>query len=59
MDVQRIALGAVQEALRPKTSGRALDAHVVRTQKELAPDYEKMRRAVAGENDQPKTKKAS
>lgn len=43
------AEGAVLEALRPRTSGRALDAHVILGQREPTPDYERMRRAVAGE----------
>ena len=49
MERWAIAQGAIIEALRPKTSGQSVDAHVVRTQKEPTPDYEKMRRAVNGE----------
>ncbi len=41
---------AVLEVLRPRSSGRALDAHVVRQVKEPVPDYERMRKAIQGDS---------
>jgi hypothetical protein len=59
MEVQKTPYAAVEEAIRPKSSGRFVDAHVVRTQKEPSPDYEKMRRIIAGESIPEPVKKAS
>ena len=59
MDRWSIAQGAVVEAMRPKTSGHAIDAHVVMTQVEIRPDYEKMRRQIFGDTDLKDTTKAS
>lgn len=59
MDRWSIAQGAVVEALRPKTSGPAVDAHVVRPQAEIRPDYEKMTKQIFGETDQKAAVKAS
>lgn len=42
------AEGAIREALRPRNSGRVVDAHVISMRREPTPDYDKMRRAVQG-----------
>ena len=59
MEKWSIAQGAVVEALRPKTSGPAVDAHVVRPQTEIRPDYVKMSKQIFGETDQKVAIKAS
>lgn len=46
-----IAQTSVVDALRPRSSGRAVDAHVVRPPREPKPDYEKMRQFVQGTPD--------
>lgn len=42
------AEGAVIEALRPRSSGRVVNVHVISMRREPTPDYDKMRRAVQG-----------
>ena len=44
--------GAVLDALRPRTSGRAVNAHVIKASKEPLPDYEKMLITVQGGKSQ-------
>ena len=42
------AFASVQEALRPKHSGKTQNAHIVRQRKEPKLDFEQMKRAIEG-----------
>ncbi len=43
------AVGAALEATRPKTSGPSVNVHVVRSPRHVEPDFERMRREIAGD----------
>lgn len=43
-----LAHGTVEEALRPRRSGVAQDAHTIQSSKEPVTDYEKMRLLIEG-----------
>jgi hypothetical protein len=45
------------DALRPKTEGEPVNVHVVSLAKESAPDFEAMRKVIAGENDDGESKR--
>jgi hypothetical protein len=44
--VDRIATASALEVSRPKTSGPAVNVHIVRVQRFEGPDYEKMREQI-------------
>jgi hypothetical protein len=48
-----IAAAAVLEATRPKSSGPSVNVHVMRSQREVPPDYDKMRQQIQGEKFAP------
>lgn len=57
-ELSAYAGAAVREAMRPKASGRLLDAHTSKFRREPEPDLERMKRAVSGktkisEHDEP------
>lgn len=45
-----LATAAVQDAIRPRHSGRPLNGHEVRPPKEPTMDYAKMKQAIEGQN---------
>jgi len=46
------------DALRPKTEGEPVNVHVVSLAKEPTPDFEAMRKVIAGENDGGESKRS-
>ncbi len=50
------ASASIQEALRPKHSGKTQNAHVVRQRNEPAMDFEQMKRAIEGKELKPSNK---